>query len=141
MIEIGKNKKAVSAVIGVILMVAVTVAIAATVYAFVAHTWNGGEVLPSGDDDDDNNTSEVFCVEGWVIDAYSSKVYKELDGKNYLMWYVSLGANYDTEIEDTILYAMVFLDGVSAPPEDVNLRFYHGEQDTTTLMVYRVKSL
>jgi flagellin-like protein len=38
-----KNKNAVSAVIGVILMVAITVAIAATVYVYVASIYDGGE--------------------------------------------------------------------------------------------------
>ena len=139
MCKIG-NKKAVSAIIGVILMVAITVAIAATVYAFVI-SFESSVTMPPGDDDDDDNNSVAFYVEGWVIDAYSSGEYKEVDGKDCSIWYISLGANYDTEIGDTVLYAMVFLDGVSAPPEDVNLRFYHGEHDTATLMVYKVKSL
>ena len=42
-----EEEEAVSAVIGVILMVAITVAIAATVYVYISGLGGGGETTPS----------------------------------------------------------------------------------------------
>ena len=107
------NKKAVSAVIGVILMVAITVAIAATVFVFVNDLRNEQE------------EPELMDVEGWVVDAYNTLETCTQNGENYSIWQVILGSEYDAPIENATTYYMIFTHGMSPPPEDVHLRLFY----------------
>jgi flagellin-like protein len=127
------NKKAVSAVIGVILMVAITVAIAATVYVYV-------ESLRSHSEEE-----IVFTVEGWVIDAFDTKKDILIDGETYDIWKLTLGQEYDTEMQNTTSFYCVFTHGNAPPPETVHLRLFYttinDEEFGTVFDIYKVKSL
>jgi flagellin-like protein len=127
------NKKAVSAVIGVILMVAITVAIAATVYVYV-------ESLRSHSEEE-----IVFTVEGWVIDAFDTKKDILIDGETYDIWKLTLGPEYDTEMQNTTSFYCVFTHGNAPPPETVHLRLFYttinDEEFGTVFDIYKVKSL
>jgi flagellin-like protein len=127
------NKKAVSAIIGVILMVAITVAIAATVYVYV-------ESLRSHSEEE-----IVFTVEGWVISASSTEHNIMIDEQNYTIWRVYIGDNYDTSLKDSLLCNMIFTNNMSAPPDNVKLRLSYmpinHDLYNVVFNVYKVKSL
>ena len=112
------NKKAVSAVIGVILMVAIAVAIAATVYIYVENNLR------------QEQEQEPLYVEGWVVDAYDILETYTIDGQNYSIWYVSLGQSYDTSMENATSYNMIFTHSMSPPSEGVHLRLFYTVEDT-----------
>lgn len=125
------NRRGVSAVIGVILMVAITVAIAATVFVYVQGLR-------------DKQAEEVY-FEGWVVDAYDKHVTISVDEQNYSLWQISLGSKHNSKIEDADTYSMVFTHNMSPPPEGVHLRLYYevitDDELGTLFNVYKVKSL
>lgn len=109
------DKAGVSAVIGVILMVAITVAIAATVYVYVS-----GMI---GDDSEPR-----LYIEGTVMSVEESGMYG-----NFTV--------YNITLDDGNTYPMMFrtADAV-VPPTQVTLQFYY-EMVGEYYDVYEIKSL
>ena len=128
------NKKAVSAIIGVILMVAITVTIAVVTWIYVDNLIDTQEQEPSGD----------TYIEGWVIDAYDIEKDLSIDDETSDIWKITLGVNYDTEMENTTSYYCVFTHGNAPPPETVHLRLFYDVINNdfgTVFDIYKVKSL
>ena len=125
------NKKAVSAIIGVILMVAITVAIAATVFVYVENLRQEQE---------QEQEQEPLYVEGWVVDAYDTQDTYNISGENYSVWKICLGSEYDTPAINATVYYMIFTHGMSPPSEGVHLRLFYTVEDTY-LDVNNVESL
>ena len=122
--------KGLSAIIGTILMVAITVAVAMAVYIYV----------------NEPTKEEEKYVEGWVVDAYHIyDAHINKTGKDYMVWNVTLSPNYQ-DLENGTSYLVLFPknDTPAPPPEDVKIRIYYKEiklGDKTALIAYRVKSL
>ena len=122
--------KGLSAIIGTILMVAITVAVAMVVYVYV-------NMLKE---------EEEKYVEGWIVDAYHIyDAHINKTGKDYMVWNVTLSPNYQ-DLENGTSYLVLFpKNDTPAPPlEDVKIRIYYKEiklGDETALIAYRVKSL
>ena len=122
--------KGLSAIIGTILMVAITVAVAMAVYIYV----------------NEPTKEEEKYVEGWVVDAYHIyDAHINKTGKDYMVWNVTLSPNYQ-DLENGTSYLVLFPknDTPAPPPEDVKIRIYYKEiklGDETALIAYRVKSL
>lgn len=117
-----KNKRAVSAVIGVILMTAITVAIAATVYVYVTGLYEVED-------------HPELSVEGTVTSVV-----------NYTWSAVYKTTVYNITLDDEDTYQMLFRsDDALVPPTNVELRFYYnivmknGSEDYYD--VYEIKSL
>ena len=114
------NKKGVSAVIGVIFMVAITVAIAATVYVYVE-----GQLRSEED------VEPELYVEGTVISVAEAGVY--LKGGTTTI--------YNITLDDGNSYQMLFrTEQAVVPPTNVHLRFYYKILDGY-YDVYKIKSL
>ena len=123
-----KDKKAVSAVIGVILMCSITIAIAATVFVMVTM-------------DRDNANDELY-VEGWTTGAYIETTIN-VSGESVDIWNVTLSNSYVSPTDSTT-YMMIFIGDVSPPPLNVEIRCFYKDYEhegDTYLEVYRVKSL
>ncbi|HDD57631.1 MAG: hypothetical protein DRP18_01535 [Candidatus Aenigmatarchaeota archaeon] len=119
--------KGISPIIGTILMVAIVVALAMSVYIYFELT----------------KEKEKY-VEGWVVDAYHIHD-THINGKDYMVWNVTLSPNYQ-DLENGTSYLVLFPknDTPAPPPEDVKIRIYYKETklgDKTALIAYRVKSL
>lgn len=126
--------KGVSAITGVILMVAITIAIAVSVWFYVENNLREQEQEPSGD----------TYVEGWVIDAYDIEKDLSIDDETFDIWKITLGPEYDTEMQNTSSYYCVFTHGNAPPPETVHLRLFYTTiniEDYTVFDIYKVKSL
>lgn len=121
-------EKGISPIIGTILMVAIVVALAISVYIYFELT----------------KEKEEKYVEGWVVDAYHIND-THINGKDYMVWNVTLSPNYQ-DLENGTSYLVLFPknDTPAPPPEDVKIRIYYKETklgDKTALIAYRVKSL
>lgn len=114
-----KKKKGVSAVIGVILMVAITVAIAATVYIYVSQYYE----------------EERLTVEGTVQSVVEWGIYDDPSCAE------CNDTIYNITLDDNESYLMMFrTDAAVVPPVDETLRFYYNLVDDY-YDVYRIKSL
>lgn len=117
-----KKKAGVSAVIGVILMVAITVAIAATVYVYVSGMLDETEDIE-------------LTVEGTV----TSVVNAGLD----TTWNTTV---YNITLDNEDTYQMLFrTEQAVVPPTNVELRFYYNlvvkNVNENYFDVYKIKSL
>ena len=110
-------------------MVAITVAIAATVYIYVENNLR------------QEQEQEPLYVEGWVAGAYDTHDTYNISGENYSIWYVSLGSEYDTPAINATVYYMVFTHSMSPPPEGVHLRLFYTVEDNNLYYVNDVESL
>ena len=130
------RREAVSAVVGIILMVSITVAIAFTVYWYVAN-------YPY----DNGDSSDDLFVEGWVSEAYTVDTI-EVDNESMDVWHVMLSNDYVNPTENNT-YFMLFTGNLSGPPTDVHIRCYYemyehsvdSELKGIYYKVYRVRSL
>ena len=114
-----KKEKGVSAVIGVILMVAITIAIAATVYVYVSQYY--GE--------------ESLTVEGTVLSVVEWDVYDDPSCAE------CNDTIYNITLDEDNSYLMMFrTDDAVVPPVDVTIRFYY-ELVEDYYDVYKIKSL
>ena len=119
--------RGISPIIGTILMVAIVVALAMSVYIYFELT----------------KEKEKY-VEGWVVDAYHIHD-THINDKDYMVWNVTLSPNYQ-DLENGTSYLVLFPknDTPAPPPEDVKIRIYYKETklgDKTALIACRVKSL
>lgn len=113
-----RNKDGVSAVIGVILMVAITVAIAATVYVYVSQYYEG-----------------KLTVDGTVLSVAEAGVYEDPSCQT------CNATIYNITLDDGNSYLMMFrTENAVVPPVDVTLRFYYEIVDGY-YDVYKIKSL
>lgn len=103
---------AVSAIVGVLLMVAITIAIAVTVYYYVV-------VLSESADDD-----RLF-VEGWTTEAYTFMTI-EVSNETVDIWHITLSDDYVNPTVNTT-YFMFFSNDLTGPPTDVEIRCYYEE--------------
>ena len=114
----------VSPIIAVILMIATTVTIAATLYVWL----NGFQ------------PSEPY-IQGWVYDAYDTQQNYVLDNQTFHIWNITLVPTYDDYLDGTngTSYNVVF-NGPAPPPEGVNLQLFYKIHDGV-YEIYKVKSL
>jgi len=120
-----RKNKAVTAVIGVMLMVAITVAIAATFYVWV----HGFQPKPEPH------------FQGWIYNAYDTQQTYALDNQTFHIWNVTLVPTYDDYTVGTnkTSYSMIF-NGPAPPPNGVFLQLFYKEHDGI-YEIYKVKSL
>lgn len=119
-----EKENGVSAVIGVILMVAITVAIAATVYIYVSQYYE----------------EERLTVEGTVLSVVEWGVYDDPScaACNDTIYNITLDDMMNIGNDS---YLMMFrTDDAVVPPVDVSLRFYYNLVDSY-YDVYKIKSL
>lgn len=113
------KNKGVSAIIGVILMVAITVAIAATVYVYVENLMQEQEEEP-----------ELY-VEGTVLFVENLGTSPTLNT-----------TVYNITLDDGNSYSMLFrTEEAVVPPAGVTLRFYYEIVLSDYYDVYKIKSL
>lgn len=122
-----EEKEGVSAVVGVILMVLITIAIAATVYYYVAYVY------------DQETPEEELSIEGTVTSVAEVGTYSEPATSNET-WPV-----YNITLDETNSYQMMFRsEGAQVPPVDTEVRLYYDLielGDDVYYDVYKIKSL
>jgi FlaG/FlaF family flagellin (archaellin) len=115
-----KKDAGVSAVIGVILMVAITVAIAATVYVYVTNSLYGPDA--------------ELSVQGTVTSVVESGTYND----SSVIYNITLGTSGN-------IYQMMFrTSDAIVPPTQVTLQFFYTEinyEGQTIFDVYKILSL
>ena len=119
---------AISAIIGVIVMAAITVTIAAGVFVYVESMRLEGE------------EGEPLHIEGWVenIETNFTIPFKN---KSINVWQVTLNQNVSSSEGDT--YQMIF-NGPYPPLECVYLQFFYNQylyNNTEYLLIYDVKRI
>ena len=123
-----KKNAGISAVIGVIFVVAITVVVAVGVFSYVESLRKEQEEKMS------------LSLEGWVSNVYTNLTIPfENDSIN--VWYITLNENLSNNTGHT--YQMIF-DGVLPPSEGVKIRFFYDfylHDDTKYFRVYNVENI
>jgi len=125
---ITKKNNGISAIIGVIVMVAITVTIAASVFVYVELVRLEGE------------GGEPLHIEGWVenIETNFTIPFKN---KSINVWQVTLNQNISDNIGN--IYQMIF-DEPYPPLEGFHLQFFYNQylyNNTEYLLIYDVKRI
>lgn len=106
------NKEAVSGIVGVLLMVCITIAIAATTYWYVIN------ISESVDDD-------TLSVEGWTTEAYITTTITISD-ETFDVWQITLSDDYANPTTNETYY-MFFSNDLTGPPTGVEIRCHYEE--------------
>ncbi|RLF34511.1 MAG: hypothetical protein DRM98_00170 [Thermoplasmata archaeon] len=116
-------RRAVSAIVGVILMIAIVITVAVIVFVYI--------------NDLQQPVKEQY-VTGWVVYSAETNQTLNLNNKTVSIWNVSLADEYHGTAKNT--YQMCFIEGMCPPPLDVHLKFFYYKIDDV-LMIYKIKSL
>jgi len=116
-------RRAVSAIVGVILMIAIVITVAVTVFVYI---------------NDLQQPVEEQYVTGWVVYSAETNQTLNLNNKTVSIWNVSLADEYHGTAKNT--YQMCFIEGMCPPPLDVHLKLFYYRIDDV-LMIYKIKSL
>jgi len=116
-------RRAVSAIVGVILMIAIVITVAVIVFVYI--------------NDLQQPVKEQY-VTGWVVYSAETNQTLNLNNKTVSIWNVSLADEYHGTAKNT--YQMCFIEGMCPPPLDVHLKLFYYRIDDV-LMIYKIKSL
>ena len=118
-------RRAVSAIVGIILMIAIVVATAVIVFVHINGLQQQEQV-------------EEQYVTGWVVYSAETDLVLNINNESIHIWNVSLSDEYHGTAKNS--YQMCFVEGMSPPPLDVHLKLFYYRIDDV-LMIYKVKSL
>ena len=76
-------------------------------------------------------------VQGWVADAYDTGE----DYEGYDIWNITLTSDYNMPPEIGNTQRCIFINNLSPPPEDVNLKLYYNPLNCCLVEIYKVESL
>ena len=105
------NKEAVSGIVGVLLMVCITVAIALTTYYYVT-TYT-------------ESTDDTLSVEGWTTEAHITTTITISD-ETFDVWQITLSDDYANPTTNETYY-MFFSNDLTGPPTGVEIRCHYEE--------------
>jgi len=116
-------RRAVSAIVGIILLIAIVITVAVIVFVYI--------------NDLQQPVKEQY-VTGWVVYSAETNQTLNLNNKTVSIWNVSLADEYHGTAKNT--YQMCFIEGMCPPPLDVHLKLFYYRIDDV-LMIYKIKSL